>query len=57
MLLDRCKFLFVLIISYVCINRVMVLDAGLIKEFDDPQTLLKDTKGVFHGMAKDAGLV
>ena len=35
----------------------MVLDAGLIKEFDSPQTLLSDTKGVFYGMAKDAGLV
>ena len=27
------------------------------KEFDSPQTLLADTKGVFYGMAKDAGLV
>ncbi|XP_053387089.1 multidrug resistance-associated protein 1-like [Mercenaria mercenaria] len=38
-------------------DRVMVLDAGLIKEFDSPQTLLQDTNGVFYGMAKNAGLV
>ncbi|XP_060579428.1 ATP-binding cassette sub-family C member 3-like [Ruditapes philippinarum] len=38
-------------------DRVMVLDAGLIKEFDSPKTLLKDTNGVFYGMAKNAGLV
>ncbi|XP_052786369.1 multidrug resistance-associated protein 1-like isoform X1 [Mya arenaria] len=38
-------------------DRVMVLDAGLIKEFDSPQTLLNDTNGVFYGMAKDAKLV
>ena len=38
-------------------SRVMVLDAGKIKEFDTPETLLQDKKSVFHGMAKDAGLV
>lgn len=38
-------------------DRVMVLDAGLIKEFDSPQKLLADTSGVFFGMARDAGLV
>ena len=36
-------------------NRVMVLDKGEIKEFDGPQELLQK-KGIFYGMAKDAGL-
>lgn len=38
-------------------DRVMVLDAGQIKEFDSPNTLLMNTKSIFYGMAKDAGLV
>ena len=35
----------------------MVLDKGLIKEFDKPMTLLQDRNSIFYGMAKDAGLV
>ncbi|KAJ8311465.1 hypothetical protein KUTeg_010820 [Tegillarca granosa] len=38
-------------------DRIMVLDKGLIVEYDSPKTLLKDTRGVFYGMAKDAGLI
>ncbi|XP_052070953.1 multidrug resistance-associated protein 1-like isoform X2 [Mytilus californianus] len=38
-------------------TRVMVLDAGVIKEFDSPNNLLKDTNSLFFGMAKNAGLV
>ncbi|GFN98305.1 multidrug resistance-associated protein 1 [Plakobranchus ocellatus] len=38
-------------------TRIMVLDAGQIKEFKSPQALLEDTNSIFHGMAKDAGLV
>ena len=38
-------------------SRVMVLDAGKIKEFDTPDNLLHDKKSVFYGMAKDAGLI
>lgn len=37
--------------------RIMVLDAGRVKEFDNPQTLLQDSSTVFYGMAKDANLV
>ena len=33
----------------------MVLDNGLIAEFDSPNKLL-EKKGVFYGMAKDANL-
>ena len=42
---------------FFVISRVMVLDAGLIKEFASPQMLLANTNGVFYGMAHDAGLV
>ncbi|XP_064611716.1 multidrug resistance-associated protein 1-like isoform X1 [Liolophura sinensis] len=38
-------------------TRIMVLDAGRVKEFDNPQTLLQDNSSVFYGMAKDANLV
>ena len=38
-------------------DRIMVLDRGLIKEFDSPQTLLADKSSIFHSMAKDANLV
>ena len=37
------------------VYRVLVLDAGKVAEFDSPINLLK-AKGVFYGMAKDAGL-
>ncbi len=36
--------------------RIMVLDAGQIAEFDNPQALLADKSSIFYGMAKDAGL-
>ncbi|XP_052452980.1 ATP-binding cassette sub-family C member 3-like isoform X1 [Carassius gibelio] len=37
-------------------TRVLVLDKGKIAEFDTPTNLLAQ-KGIFYGMAKDAGLV
>ncbi|XP_048247829.1 multidrug resistance-associated protein 1-like isoform X2 [Haliotis rufescens] len=37
-------------------DKIIVLDQGLIKEFDSPDTLLKDKTSIFYGMAKDAGL-
>lgn len=38
-------------------DRVIVLDTGKIAEIGPPSDLLKDKKGLFYGMAKDAGLV
>ena len=34
-----------------------MLDQGNIKEFQSPESLLKDDLSIFYGMAKDAGLV
>lgn len=36
---------------------MLVLDAGIVAEFDSPQNLLSNKHSVFFGMAKDAGLV
>lgn len=38
-------------------DKVIVLDKGMIVEFDSPGTLLKDTEGIFYSMAKKSGLV
>jgi len=38
-------------------NRVLVLDAGQVVEFNTPQELLNDEKSVFYSLAKEAGLV
>ena len=38
-------------------NRVMVLDQGIVCEFDSPTNLLSDRTSIFYSMAKDAGLV
>ncbi|XP_050687231.1 ATP-binding cassette sub-family C member 2-like isoform X2 [Eriocheir sinensis] len=38
-------------------DRVMVLEAGRIAEFDAPATLLQQPSSVFYSMAKDAGIV
>ena len=38
-------------------DRVMVLDQGNVAEFDTVDTLLKNEAGIFHSMAKNAGLV
>ena len=37
-------------------HRIMVLSEGRIAEFDTPNQLIAK-KGIFYGMAKDAGLV
>ncbi|GAB6029961.1 hypothetical protein CHUAL_005656 [Chamberlinius hualienensis] len=38
-------------------NKVIVLDHGIIKEFDSPENLLQQKDSIFYGMAKDAGIV
>ncbi|XP_069125383.1 multidrug resistance-associated protein 1-like [Argopecten irradians] len=38
-------------------DKIMVLDAGEIREYEAPHTLLQDKDTIFYGMAKDAGLV
>lgn len=38
-------------------DRVLVLDAGVVAEFESPKRLLDDGGSIFHGMARDAGLV
>lgn len=35
----------------------MVLDTGKIAELGVPSELLKDKKGIFYSMAKDAGII
>ena len=52
------RFLFCVLYNSVLLSyRIIVLDAGQIAEFDDPQTLLQNHDSIFYGMAKDAGLV
>lgn len=36
---------------------MLVLDAGVVAEFESPQILLNNSQSIFYGMAKDAGLV
>ncbi|XP_050728625.1 multidrug resistance-associated protein 1-like isoform X3 [Eriocheir sinensis] len=38
-------------------SRVLVLDRGMVKEFDTPSSLLESKSSAFYSMAKDAGLV
>ena len=38
-------------------DKIMVLDKGIIAEFDSPNQLLENDNSIFHSMAKDAGLV
>ncbi|XP_057325978.1 multidrug resistance-associated protein 1 isoform X1 [Microplitis mediator] len=38
-------------------DRVIVLDKGVITEFDKPEVLLQTPTSAFHSMAKDAGMV
>ena len=38
-------------------DKIMVLDKGSLMEYDSPEALLSDTTTIFHGLAKDAGIV
>ena len=38
-------------------SRVLVMEAGHVKEFDSPAVLLSNSNSAFYKMAKDAGLV
>ena len=38
-------------------DRVLVMESGNIKEFDQPDILLSDKESAFYKMAKDAGIV
>ncbi|KAH9514953.1 Multidrug resistance-associated protein 1 [Bulinus truncatus] len=38
-------------------DRIMVLDAGLVKELDSPSNLLANPRSIFYSMAKEANLV
>lgn len=36
-------------------NRVLVMDAGRLAEFDEPYNLLQNKHGIFHGMVEALG--
>lgn len=38
-------------------DRIMVIDHGMVIEFDSPQNLLQKTNGIFYQLAKDARII
>ena len=38
-------------------DRVLVMDKGMVAEFESPNNLLADTNTIFYSMAKEANLV
>jgi len=43
--------------TIIDMDRVMVLDAGQVVEFDEPYILLKNVNGIFHSMVKETNPV
>ena len=41
--------------TIIDMDKVLVMDAGRVVEFDEPYTLLRDITGVFHSMVKQTG--
>ena len=37
-------------------DKILVMSAGEVAQYDTPQNLLKDQNGIFYSMAKDANL-
>lgn len=44
-------------VLFIFCFRIMVMDKGMIVEFDEPDNLLNNVDGTFYSMAKDAGLI
>lgn len=38
-------------------DRVLVMDKGMVAEFDSPKNLLSNTQSIFYSMAKEANLL
>ena len=38
-------------------DKILVLDAGKVKEFDSPGILLDEVSSILYSMAKESGLV
>jgi ABC-type multidrug transport system fused ATPase/permease subunit len=38
-------------------DRVVVMDKGMVAEFDSPNSLLSDTNSIFYSISKEANLV
>lgn len=43
--------------SILMCDKVMVMDRGEVKEFDNPTNLLEDREGIFYNMVEQAGLL
>ena len=43
--------------KYFLSFRILVLDNGMVAEFDSPSALLQSKTSVFYRLAKDAGLI
>ncbi|VDM43710.1 unnamed protein product [Toxocara canis] len=46
----------ILFVNVLFFFRLLVLEAGQVKEFDSPKRLLEDRKSLFYSMAKESGI-